>query len=155
MKLLTKGLKKYFSCRYFVLSLWHRLYTFCCREKTRARTTYLEGKIFDNWDQWYKMIWCFFMLNILKGPTRPPFCLFLFFFHKMGHSRPLFCLSTVNSKYVHYKISPMTGFEPWTSGIGSNRSTNWATTTAHYICSFERQIFRKKASAGFELGLSE
>ena len=24
----------------------------------------------------------------------------------------------------------MTGFEPRTSGIGSNRSTNWATTTA-------------------------
>ena len=24
----------------------------------------------------------------------------------------------------------MTGFEPWTSGIGSDRSTNWATTTA-------------------------
>ena len=24
----------------------------------------------------------------------------------------------------------MTGFELWTSGIGSNRSTNWATTTA-------------------------
>ena len=27
----------------------------------------------------------------------------------------------------------MTGFEPWTSGIGSDRSTNWATTTAHYF----------------------
>ena len=24
----------------------------------------------------------------------------------------------------------MTGFEPQTSGIGSDRSTNWATTTA-------------------------
>ena len=29
----------------------------------------------------------------------------------------------------------MTGFEPWTSGIGSNRSTNWATTTASSVCS--------------------
>ena len=27
----------------------------------------------------------------------------------------------------------MTGFEPWTSGIGSNHSTNWATTTAFFI----------------------
>ena len=35
---------------------------------------------------------------------------------------------TVN---VRYKFLPMTGFEPRTSGIGSNRSTNWATTTAH------------------------
>ena len=26
----------------------------------------------------------------------------------------------------------MTGFEPRTSGIGSDRSTNWATTTAQY-----------------------
>ena len=25
----------------------------------------------------------------------------------------------------------MTGFEPRTSGIGSDRSINWATTTAH------------------------
>ena len=24
----------------------------------------------------------------------------------------------------------MTGFEPWSSDIGSDRSTNWATTTA-------------------------
>ena len=27
----------------------------------------------------------------------------------------------------------MTGFEPRTSGIGSNRSTNWATTTAQKL----------------------
>ena len=27
----------------------------------------------------------------------------------------------------------MTGFEPRTSGIGSDRSTNWATTTAIFI----------------------
>ena len=27
----------------------------------------------------------------------------------------------------------MTGFEPWTSGIGSDHSTNWATTTSLYI----------------------
>ena len=30
----------------------------------------------------------------------------------------------------------MTGIEPRTSGIVSNRSTNWATTTAHYFLSF-------------------
>ena len=27
----------------------------------------------------------------------------------------------------------MTGFEPRTSGIGSDRYTNWATTTAQYL----------------------
>ena len=27
----------------------------------------------------------------------------------------------------------MTGFEPRTSGIGSDRSTNWATTTARFL----------------------
>ena len=29
------------------------------------------------------------------------------------------------------KILPMTGVEPRTSGIESDRSTNWATTTSH------------------------
>ena len=38
---------------------------------------------------------------------------------------------TVNN--VQYKCLPMTGFEPRTSGIGSDRSTNWATTTAHHL----------------------
>ena len=28
----------------------------------------------------------------------------------------------------------MTGFEPRTSGIGSNRSTNWATTIVFGVC---------------------
>ena len=31
------------------------------------------------------------------------------------------------------KILPMTGVEPRTSGIKSNRSTNWATTTALFL----------------------
>ena len=31
------------------------------------------------------------------------------------------------------KISPMTGFEPRTSGVGSDRSTNWATTAAMLV----------------------
>ena len=34
---------------------------------------------------------------------------------------------------VHYKILPMTGFEPPTSGIGSNCSTDCATTTDHNV----------------------
>ena len=40
---------------------------------------------------------------------------------------------TVDSKQMFNisKFLPMTKFEPWTSGIGSNHSTNWATTTAH------------------------
>ena len=37
---------------------------------------------------------------------------------------------TVN---VQYKFFPMTGFEPRTSGIGNDRSTNWATTTARDV----------------------
>ena len=37
---------------------------------------------------------------------------------------------TVN--IVQFKFLPMTGFEPWTSGIGSDRSTNCATTTAPF-----------------------
>ena len=59
-------------------------------------------------------------------------------FFKMGHSRPLFLYFRLfNTQLTVYKCSickfflPMTGFEPRTSCIGSNRSTNWATTTAH------------------------
>ena len=37
---------------------------------------------------------------------------------------------TVDSKQMFNKFLPMTGFEPRTYGIGSDRSTNWATTTA-------------------------
>ena len=39
---------------------------------------------------------------------------------------------TVDSKHMFNinKKFPMTGFEPLTSGIRSDRSTNWATTTA-------------------------
>ena len=64
-------------------------------------------------------------------------------FLKEGHSRHLFLcfvFSTVNSKYVHYKILPMTGFEPWTSAIESDRSTNWATT----ISQEKKILFAKK-----------
>ena len=46
----------------------------------------------------------------------------LFFFN--------FVLSTVNGKHVHFKILPMAGFEWRTSGIGSDRSANWATTAS-------------------------
>ena len=34
-------------------------------------------------------------------------------------------------KHIFYfKKLPMTGLEPRTSGVGSDHSTNWATTTA-------------------------
>ena len=54
----------------------------------------------------------------------------------MGHSRSLFlnfCLfDTVDTKQMFYiKSFPMTGFEPRTSGVGSDRSTNWATTISN------------------------
>ena len=69
----------------------------------------------------------------------------------MGHSRPLFLyfrlINTVDSKqiYVRYKTLLMTEFKPWTSGIVSNRSTNWATTTAFFKW-FKRTIFLFVAS---------
>ena len=54
----------------------------------------------------------------------------------MGQSRPF---NTVDRK-IQYKFLPMTGFEPWTSGVGSNRSTNWATTIA-LESPFNRKLF--------------
>ena len=53
----------------------------------------------------------------LKGPSQP------FFF--------ILVSSTQTRWYVHYKILPMIGFEHGpTSCLGSDRSDNWATTTA-------------------------
>ena len=58
-------------------------------------------------------------------------------FKSVGHSRPLFIyfrlFITVDNKQMFNKILPMTGVKPRTSGIESNRSTNWATTTSQ-IC---------------------
>ena len=34
---------------------------------------------------------------------------------------------------VQYKFLPMSGFKLWTSGIKSDRSTNWATTTPNLL----------------------
>ena len=45
----------------------------------------------------------------------------------------IFVFSTVNSKYVQYEMLPMTGFERWTSGIGRDRSANWATTISNCL----------------------
>ena len=59
--------------------------------------------------------------------------LLLHFFQKMDHSRPLFLyfrlFKTVDSQQINvrYKCLPMTGFEPQTSGVGSDRSTKWST----------------------------
>ena len=50
----------------------------------------------------------------------------------------IFVFSTVNSKYNQCKILPMTGFEPRISGFGSDRSANWATTTAQSDTSLPR-----------------
>ena len=36
----------------------------------------------------------------------------------------IFAFSTHLTVNVQYKFVPMTGLEPWTSGIGSDRSTN-------------------------------
>ena len=61
--------------------------------------------------------------------------IFVVFFIKMGHSRPLFLyfrlFNTVDSKCSIYKFLPMTGYEPQTSGIGSNCFTNHSHN--HYL----------------------
>ena len=48
----------------------------------------------------------------------------------MGHSQPFFFIFVFSIIQFVDKILPMSGFEPRISGVGSNRSTNWATTTA-------------------------
>ena len=51
----------------------------------------------------------------------------------MGHSRALF-LNLLNTVNVLCNRWMMAGFEPRTSGVGSDCSTNWAITTAHNLC---------------------
>ena len=65
----------------------------------------------------------------------------------MGHSRPLFIyfrlFNTVDNKQMLNKILPMTGVELQNSGIKSNRSTNWATTTSlqpSFISQYKRYL---------------
>ena len=61
----------------------------------------------------------------------------------MDQSRPFFLyfrlFNTVDSKYVKWKFLQMIGFEPWTSSIGSDRSTNWATTSLS-ICGLHSSV---------------
>ena len=61
----------------------------------------------------------------LNRPLQAPFIYFRLF-------------NTADSKQMYYiKVPPMTGFEPLTSGIRSDHSTNWATTT---IFVFSKQL---------------
>ena len=66
----------------------------------------------------------------------------------MGDSRPLilyFRLFNAVDRITNMfdiKVLPMTGFEPRTSGVGSDCSTNWVTTTARlslcFLATFSR-----------------
>ena len=47
-----------------------------------------------------------------------------------GHFYIYFVFSTVINKFGHEKILPRAGFELRTSGIGSDLSVNWSTTTS-------------------------
>ena len=62
----------------------------------------------------------------------------------MGHSRPLysfiFVFLKVNSKYDNYKIVPMTGFKPRTSGMRRDCSTNWVTTKGLILVWRQKQL---------------
>ena len=50
---------------------------------------------------------------------------------KMGHRRPLFLYFRLYKTVGSVQIFPITEFEPRTSGVGSDCSANWGTTTAH------------------------
>ena len=70
---------------------------------------------------------------------------------KMGYSDLFFfyfrLFNKVYSRLTNvllYKNSPMTGFEPRISEVGSNHSTNWATTTAQQSRLVKLPRLRKK-----------
>ena len=66
--------------------------------------------------------------------------LFYFIFIFSIHSWQLTKMCYIN------KILPMTGFEPWTSGIRSDRSTNWATsaTSVNFMAFVEGKFWPNK-----------
>ena len=84
----------------------------------------------------FNCVWCkatncqFHFLSISKSMNLKGKGIITFL--KMGHSRSLFlsfCLFNFNVEFVD-EILPMLGFKPWISGIRSDRSINWATTSA-------------------------
>lgn len=48
--------------------------------------------------------------------------------------------SKVDSKSMLFKNSPMPGFEPQTSGVGSDRSANLVTTTAQVTIVYKTDL---------------
>ena len=67
----------------------------------------------------------------------------------MGHPRPLFLFFVFSILPLVDKILPMCEFEPQISGVGSDCSTNWATTTAHSLlqCLNENKCFQHGRAA--------
>ena len=119
---------------YFILTKWYKL------ELKNIATTIFGQNVFWLWsthnlvDQ--KRLHCqnwkwinFPNFDFLKWATP---CLFFIFVFSIQ----------LKVKQCNIKFLPMTGFELRTSGVGSDRSTNWATTTAsslYYISvSFSR-----------------
>ena len=82
------------------------------------------------------------------SPTHPYHSFVFFKWAIPGLFFFIFVFSIQLTVNVRYKFLPMTGFEPRTSGIGSDRSTNWATTTSTYHSLFRvwnnTKIFLKK-----------
>ena len=73
-------------------------------------------------------------MHLLKNGPFPASFFFIFVFY----------LNTVDSNQM-FKINfPMTGFEPRTSGIGSDRSTNFVTAT------FYSSVASNTKGPGFE-----
>ena len=79
-------------------------------------------------------------LFFLNGPSPASFSLFSSFQYTVG-SKKMFNIN---------KFLPMAGFERRTSGIGSDRSTNWATTTVHWLLNCCLHKLPRNVEAGFE-----
>ena len=99
----------------------------CWRQQQRRRRRQPKKKDSKGKKITTKMYFAF--INLKYGITSRTFL-------KMGHPG-LFSIyfrlfNTVDSKQINvrYKSLPMTGFVWQTSGVQSNRCTNWATTTA-------------------------
>ena len=111
------------------------------------RGNYLNSCIYVNqyvWERNNRWWWRWSYFDFPEWiDNKIAFWVLLTFLFLNRHSRPLFSLFpcfqyTVDSKQIFNvnKFLPMTGFEPRTSGVGSDRSTNWATQPLPSIINF-------------------
>ena len=122
----VRGVEVRLKCCWRDRSVWCRRPFNIFVVLTKAHATMLTTRVKQRegvWGGWMTSCMAAPTQNRRRGRHRD--------FLNLGHFRPLFPLFlTFQQLSISLLISPMTGFEPGISGIWSDRSANWATTTS-------------------------